>query len=62
MLVDIDSEKLQGVAGELSRAGAECRTYVNDIADPVAVEALATSVAEDFGGVDVLVNVAGVCV
>lgn len=61
-LVDIDAEKLERVAAETRRLGVECETYVVDVADAAAVQEMAASITERFGGVDVLANVAGVCV
>lgn len=61
-LVDIDGAKLDSVAVEVGRLGAECATYVADVSDAAAVSALAAEVERDFGGLDVLVNVAGVCI
>jgi NAD(P)-dependent dehydrogenase (short-subunit alcohol dehydrogenase family) len=62
MLVDIDSEKVASVAEEVRRLGAECKSYTADVSDEGSVRVLAEEVRRDFGGVDVLVNVAGVCV
>jgi NAD(P)-dependent dehydrogenase (short-subunit alcohol dehydrogenase family) len=62
MLVDIDSGKVASVAEEVRRLGAECKSYVADVSDEGRIGALAAEVRSDFGGVDVLVNVAGVCV
>lgn len=62
LLADIDSEKLAGLEAELKRAGTGSRCYVVDVADERQVRKMATSVEADVGGVDVLVNVAGVCV
>lgn len=62
ILVDIDGEKLRSVEEEVRLLGAECRSYVADVADAGAVDSLAAQVESEFGGVDVLANVAGVCV
>lgn len=61
-LVDIDGARLDEVAREARAAGAECATYQTDLSCRSSVEALASEVDRDSGGVDVLVNVAGVAV
>jgi NAD(P)-dependent dehydrogenase (short-subunit alcohol dehydrogenase family) len=61
-LADIEGDKAASVADEIRRLGGECESYQVDVADPQSVDALAAAVEERFGGVDVLVNVAGVCV
>lgn len=60
-LMDIDGEKLSAVAEELARAGADCASHVVDVSKADEVDALAARVVREQGGVDVLVNVAGVC-
>ncbi len=61
-LADIDGSKLAAVADEMRQMGVECEPYFCDVADPRSVNELVDAVEERFGGVDVLVNVAGVCV
>ena len=48
---DVDEGKLKGLAAR------QCRTL--DVLSAKDIDALATSVAKEFGGLDVLVNVAG---
>ena len=47
-------------AARLASEGAEARSYDLDVSDERAVVAAAESVCTDFGGVDVLVNNAGI--
>ena len=44
---------------ELSAAGVEARGFVADLTDPLAADALVAEAVSAFGGVDVLVNNAG---
>jgi NAD(P)-dependent dehydrogenase (short-subunit alcohol dehydrogenase family) len=47
-------------AARLTSQGADARFYAVDVADEAAVTSVAEEVAADFGGVDVLVNNAGI--
>lgn len=51
---------LASVATECEQRGAEVATVVADVADEVAVAALARTAVQRFGGIDVWVNNAGV--
>lgn len=62
LLADIDAARLEETSGMLAREGAESRGYVVDVSDRGEVEAMAERVREEFGGLDVLVNNAGVFV
>ena len=61
-LVDIDRNGLDQTALEAERAGARCRCYVVDVSDRVRVNELANIVFAEMGGIDMLVNNAGVLV
>ncbi len=50
----------QELVEELKAGGAEARAYKADVGDFQAVEAVVRRVKEDFGGVDYLVNNAGI--
>lgn len=52
------SEDLTRLETETCRTGV-CRAHVADIFDAVAIERVVREVAEEFGGIDVLVNNAG---
>jgi short-subunit dehydrogenase len=60
VLVDQDADGLATVAGAARALGAEVATYVIDLSDGQDRTPFAASVAADFGGVDLLVNNAGV--
>ena len=59
-VVDVEREKAERVAGGLSRTGARCLALETDVSDRSSVEETARCVAEDLGGVDILINNAAV--
>ena len=61
-MVDIDAAKLEAVGEDVRRMDAECWTRVVDVSSADGVHSLAGAVTDEFGEVDVLVNVAGVCI
>jgi len=62
LLSDIDASGLEELAGELRGMGVECRTYTIDVTEWEQVEEMAEQVKNEFCGLDVLLNVAGVFV
>lgn len=60
LLVDIDRGGLSDVESVLSGLGVECSSYVVNVSSAREVGELAELVKAEFGGLDVLVNVAGV--
>src|SRR5206468_5393587 len=51
----------QRTADEINAAHPDAaRAYAVDVSDPVAVQAAAAKIREDFGRIDILVNNAGV--
>jgi all-trans-retinol dehydrogenase (NAD+) len=60
VLWDINEPELEATAAALARKGTEIRTDVVDVGDRATVRAAAAAVTEALGGVDVLVNNAGV--
>ncbi|MGW4077189.1 SDR family NAD(P)-dependent oxidoreductase [Streptomyces sp. NEAU-174] len=56
VVADRDAERAKAVAG---RTGAAGHAAV-DVSDPAAVEAVVSAVVGEFGGIDVLVNAAGI--
>lgn len=60
VLADVHIARLQATARSLASDGAEVLATVTDVADPVAVERLASEARDAYGGVDVLCNNAGV--
>jgi len=55
-----DAAKLQGVAEEIDPSGVNIRALAGDIADPATAQALVDESVKAFGGVDILINNAGV--
>jgi short-subunit dehydrogenase len=53
-------DRLEEVLARCQAHSPHSRMWVADLADPAAVDRLATSVLEEMGGVDVLVNNAGI--
>jgi NAD(P)-dependent dehydrogenase (short-subunit alcohol dehydrogenase family) len=62
LLADIDEAGLAETSEMIEGAGAEHRSYIVDVSDRDRVEDTAAQVREEFGGLDVLVNNAGVFV
>jgi all-trans-retinol dehydrogenase (NAD+) len=62
VLTDVDAAELEKTAGELEAAGYDVNTYIMDVSDRAACFALADEVTAETGGVDVLVNNAGIVV
>lgn len=60
VLWDIDETALSATAAELSKNGGKVRADVVDVSDRDAVRKAAAGVLDDLGGVDVLINNAGV--
>lgn len=57
MAVDVQGDALEQLARE---AGPQCATHRCDVSDPPAVRATVRATVERFGGLDVLVNAAGI--
>ena len=54
------SDAADAVAEEIRNRGRKAETYPCDVADFAACQALVKAVEEDFGGIDLLVNNAGI--
>jgi butyryl-CoA dehydrogenase len=57
---DINAEQLLETAALVKAAGAACSTHVFDVADRDAVEGFAADVVKEHGGVNLVINNAGV--
>jgi len=62
VLVDIDSNALEQTAVEIREGGAKCHHYVVDVSNRGQVNELADKVTSEVGGIDMLINNAGVVV
>ena len=59
VLADIDAAAGEAAAAEIRDAGGEASAFPCDVADEVQVEALVTDVVDRLGGIDILINNAG---
>lgn len=57
---DVSDKAAEAFATDLKEAGGEAFFQVVNVADPAAVEAAAREVVEKWGGIDVLINNAGI--
>jgi len=54
-----ETEKL---VGEIAATGGEAKAYQADVADFAAVTAMAAAIVKDFGGLNILINNAGLAI
>ena len=59
---DIVPERAENTVKLIADAGGEAFAAIGDIADPTVVEDLFRQLDERFGGIDILVNVAGITI
>ena len=59
-LVDLNEIGIEAAADAITATGGEALAIATDVANGVAVQAMANAAVEHFGGVDVLVNNAGI--
>ena len=57
---DISPNNVEQVVAEIIRLGGKARTYIEDIAKKVGVQALVKTVEDELGRIDILVNHAAV--
>ncbi len=57
--VDRDAEGLAATVGAITEAGGSATAYVCDVSHAAAVEAMIASVVAELGGIDVVLNIAG---
>ncbi|MFA4925582.1 MAG: SDR family NAD(P)-dependent oxidoreductase, partial [Candidatus Aminicenantales bacterium] len=60
ILVDIQKEKLEEVAGRFQAEGLKARPLVADVTDLTQVEGVVESVMKEYGRLDHLINNAGI--
>jgi len=60
IITDIDAARLEEAGRKLAEHGGRVHTRVVDVVDQAQVDALARWVLEDVGGLDVLINNAGI--
>ena len=59
-LIDMNAEQLAAAATELRATGVRVETYAANVADEASVEQTFAAIAADFGGIDGLINNAGI--
>jgi NAD(P)-dependent dehydrogenase (short-subunit alcohol dehydrogenase family) len=62
VVTDLDEERCRGTLELAAVYGTRCRAHALDVTDPPAIEALARSLGEEVGDIDVLVNNAGMII
>ncbi|MCE7947581.1 MAG: SDR family oxidoreductase [Chloroflexi bacterium CFX4] len=60
IIAEINRETAERTAQKVSALGVQARTYVLDVGDHVAVQAMVADSAAQFGRIDILINNAGV--
>lgn len=60
LLMDIDGDKAHAEAEKLNAAGHEARVFVGSVADPAMVAGAFRHMDETLGGIDALINNAGI--
>lgn len=60
VIADVDPAPAATVAEEVAQAGGTAVTVIGDLRDQAVVDRVAATAAEEFGGIDVLVNNAGI--
>lgn len=60
--IDINSEPLSRVVGEIESEGRPVKGWTLDLADGEAIKTVFTEIAEHFGGIEILINNAGISV
>lgn len=59
-LIDMQQELLSDAQAELSKLGVEVKTYAANVAEEAEVEKVFNDIVNDFGGISVLINNAGI--
>ena len=60
MLLDIDSESVSGLASEIINSGGVAASIGGSVADPESVACAFAAMDAAFGGIDILINNAGI--
>ena len=58
--LDVSTESLTKVVEEINGAGGEARAWTVDLVDRAAIDASIDEIAAHFGGIDILINNAGI--
>jgi len=61
-VADVSVEGVKAVAGEITASGGTAKAWMLDVSDPTAIERAIPEMAAHFGGLDIIVNNAGISV
>lgn len=61
-VTDVAADAAEQVAAGIRESGGSARAWTLDVADPAAIERVVTDCADQLGGLDVLVNNAGISI
>jgi 3-oxoacyl-[acyl-carrier protein] reductase len=61
-VTDISADGAKAVADEIAANGGVAKAWRLDVADPKAIESVVDEIAAHFGGLDIVVNNAGISV
>lgn len=56
------AEEAQALVGEIAAKGGQAKAYSADVADLAAVQAMVGDIVKDFGGLNILINNAGLAI
>jgi 3-oxoacyl-[acyl-carrier protein] reductase len=59
-VTDVSEDRVQKVVKEILEAGGSARGWVLDLHDPAAIVIVINAAAADFGGIDIIINNAGI--
>jgi 3-oxoacyl-[acyl-carrier protein] reductase len=61
-VTDVSADGVKSVAGEITASGGTAKGWALDVSDPKAIERVIPEMAAHFGGLDIIVNNAGISV
>ncbi|MEE2610507.1 MAG: SDR family oxidoreductase, partial [Acidobacteriota bacterium] len=61
-VTDVNSDGAEAVAAEIDAAGGRARAWALDVSDAARCRAVVDEVAGEFGGLDILINNAGISI
>jgi len=61
-VTDVSAEGVKSVAGEITTSGGTAKAWTLDVSDPKTIERAIPEMATHFGGLDIIVNNAGISV
>jgi 3-oxoacyl-[acyl-carrier protein] reductase len=61
-VTDVSADGVKTVADEITASGGTAKAWALDVSDPSAIERVISEIAAHFGGLDIIVNNAGISV